>query len=451
MNCSRYEKRLNSVKKSEVFDRYFVEEEFADDNMSEERLRDFQYECLKEIISNAYNKCDFYKNKMDDIELKPDDIKELSDLRKMPFVTKEELRSDPWALLTCDKSDIAVVTVSTGTTGGNEIYIPSTWRDYWLHEMTPGYPVLFPINPGDICINALPYEMSSAGLAFHKTFMDACLGTVVAAGKGGAYSTCEKTIKVMNDLNPSVLITTPSWAVNLAEEAYENSIDPTQIPLNKMWLTGEGCSFSFRDRVEKMWGVTANMYYGSLECGGVGIECDAHDGYHVLGAHAIVEIVDPDTGEILEPGEIGEIVVTCPLRFDTPLIRYRTKDIGYIDKEPCKCGVGLPRIFLRGRQVDQISIQGASFSPFYLEEFLMRLPEVGNWYQFVINSNNPDKLKIRAELSNQYKPSIELAEKLSSKMEFSIGVDCEFELHEKLPRTAQKAVRVIVEEDKNDN
>lgn len=446
MNCSRYEKRLARIKKSALFDKYFIEEEFPDGNMPDDRIHEFQRDALKEIVLLAYNNCSFYKRKMDYLGVKPEDVKELSDLCKLPFVTKEELRGNPWALLACDKNDIAVITVSTGTTGGEEIYIPSTWRDYWLHEMTPGYPALFPINPGDICINALPYEMSSAGLAFHKTFMDACLGTVVAAGKGGAYSTPKKTIKVMQDLEPTVIITTPSWAVSLAEAAEESSVDLPGLHLKKMWLTGEGCSFSFRNRVEKMWGATANMYYGSLECGGVGIECDAHDGYHMLAAHSIVEIIDPDTGKTLEPGEIGEIVVTCPLRFDTPLIRYRTKDIGYIDPTPCKCGIALPRLFLRGRRADQIVVQGISFSPFYFEEFLMRLPEVGNWYQFVLKSSGTDRLKIRAEVAKGVKLGPGLTDKLSSKLEFAIGVPCDFELYEKLPRTGQKAVRVLYEE-----
>lgn len=443
---SRYENRFAREKKPSPLDKYFVEEEFADKNMPADRIADFQRDSLKEIAKIAYNKCSFYRKKMDDIGVTPDDINELSDLSKLPFTTKEELRGNPWALLACDKKDISIITVSTGTTGGEEIYIPSTWRDYYLNEMTPGYPVLFPIDPGDICINALPYEMSSAGLAFHKTFMDACLGTVVAAGKGGAYSTPRKTVKVMKDLKPTYVITTPSWAINLAEAAKESSFDLTSLSLKKMWLTGEGCSSAFRNRVEKLWGTTANMYYGSLECGGVGIECDAHDGYHILSSHAIVEIVDPKTGKPLEPGEIGEIVVTCPLRFDAPLIRYKTKDIGYIDPDTCKCGISLPRIFLRGRLVDQIEIMNTSFSPFYFEEFLMRLPEVGNWYQFVVKRGGSDKLKIKAELTEGIKPSVELADKLSSKMEFAVGIPCEFELFEKLPRTGQKAIRVTYEE-----
>ncbi|MDF2523900.1 MAG: phenylacetate--CoA ligase, partial [Clostridiales bacterium] len=337
-------------------------------------------------------------------------------------------------------------TVSTGTTGGEEIYIPNTWRDYALNDMTPRYPKLFPIDPGDICVDGLPYEMSSSGLSFHKIFMDACLATVFNAGKGGAYSTPEKTVKTIYDLKPNVILTTPSWSINLAEAAEEAGINLSELPLKKMWLTGEGCSNSFRKRVEKIYGTTANMYYGSLECGGIGIECDQHEGYHIMQAHVILEIVDPLTDEPLEPGEIGEIVVTCALRYDTPLIRYRTRDLGYIETTPCKCGVSAPRLFLRGRVVDQINVRGASLSPFYLEEFLMQVPEVGNWYQFVLKHKDPNYLKVRAELAKGVKPSRGLADRISSKMEFALGVPCAVELVDKIPRTTRKAYRVVYEE-----
>lgn len=445
--ASKFEKRMSRIKKPAVLKKYFTEENFPDKNMTPGQIADFQRDALKEIITTAYKKCEFYRNKMDEAGVSPKDIRELSDISKLPFVTKDELRGDPWKLLTCDREDIALVSVSTGTTGGEQIYIPYTWRDYYPNEMAPGYPELVPIERGDLCINALPYEMSSAGLSFHKTFMEACQATVMPAGKGGAYSTPDKTVKVMNDLKPTVVITTPSWAITLAEAAEEAGLKIPDLNLKKMWLTGEGCSPSFRKRVEKIWGTTANCYYGSLEVGGIGVECDAHDGYHLLLGHVIVEVIDPETGKVLEPGEIGEIVATCLLRFDTPLIRYRTRDLGYIEPNPCKCGVGLPRVFLRGRLVDHLQIQGVSFSPFYFEEFLMRLPEVGNWYQFIASTKGSDKLKIRAELAKGVKPTPELAEKLASKMEYGIGVPCEFELLEKIPRTTQKTVRVVWEDE----
>ncbi|MFZ5634429.1 MAG: phenylacetate--CoA ligase family protein [Bacillota bacterium] len=435
-------KILNELGKPGLAGKYFSGPDFPD-SMPLSRLAEFQRDSLREIVNRAYDRSPFYREKMARAGIIPADIKDLDDLGRLPFTTKDELRGNPWALLACDREDIALVQVSTGTTGGEEIYIMNTWEDYYLYEMSTGYPTLVPVERGDICLNALPYEMSSAGLAFHKTFMDGCRATVIPAGKGGAYSTPAKTVKMMRDLRPTVVITTPSWAITLAEAADESFFDFKSLPLKKMWLTGEGCSPSFRERVEKIWGTAANFYYGSLECGGVGIECDAHNGYHLIMAHVAVEIIDPDTGKVLEPGEIGEIVVTCLLRYDTPILRYRTQDLGYIDPDPCPCGVALPRLFLRGRLVDQVVIRGISFSPFYLEEFLMRLPEVGNWYHFVVDPAGSDRLKIRAELAAGVSAGPELADYLASKMEFGTGLPCEFEIVDKIPRPHGKTVRVI--------
>jgi phenylacetate-CoA ligase len=443
---SKFEYRLRKVKKPHVIDRYLGNLQSAGaDGMPQATIDTFHRDVLKEIVKIAYTKCPFYAKKMQDTGVTPDQIKGLDDLRKMPFLAKDELRGNPWVLLACDKKDISTITVSTGTTGGEQIYIPNSWRDYILNDLTPRYPILFPVDPGDICFDALPYEMSSSGLSFHKTFMDACLATVFNAGKGGAYSTPEKTVKALQDLKPNIMMTTPSWSVNIAEAAEEAGFDLASLNLKKMWLTGEGCCDSFRKRVEKTWGTKVNTYYGSLECGGIGIECDYHAGYHLMQGHVITEIVDPETDEVLEPGEIGEIVVTCLLRFDTPLIRYRTRDVGYIDTTPCECGSTSPRLFLRGRVVDQLNVGGTSFSPFYLEEFLMKNPEVGNWYQFIIRRDDPDYFKVRAELAKGVSPSEELSDKIASKMEFATGIPCQVELMERMPRTTQKVKRVVYE------
>lgn len=440
---SLFEKKLQSLRKPAIIDKYFSGSEFPDGGMPPATLAEFQRDSIREIVRRAYERSPFYREKMDSAGVTPEDIRELEDLSRLPFTTKEELTGKPWVLLACDKEDIALIQVSTGTTGGEEIYIMNTWDDYYLLELATGYPNLVPVGRGDIVLNALPYEMSSAGLAFHKTFMDGCQATGIPAGKGGAYSTPAKTVKMLRDLQPTVVITTPSWSIQIAEAAAESSFDLTGLPLKKMWLTGEGCSPSFRKRVEQIWGVTANCYYGSLECGGIGIECDAHNGYHIVQGHVAVEIVDPDTGEVLEPGEIGEIVVTCLLRYDTPILRYRTRDLGYIDPAPCSCGVLLPRLFLMGRQTDQVVIRGVPFSPFYLEEFLMRLPEVGNWFQFVVDPAGTDVLRIRVELAPGVRPSPELADSLASRMEFGTGLPCEFEFVDKLPRPREKTIRVV--------
>ncbi|MCW2276752.1 phenylacetate--CoA ligase family protein [Heliophilum fasciatum] len=415
------------------------------DNMTPEALESYQKAALTEVIQQAYEHSPYYKQKFDEREVHPKDIQELADVAKLPFTTKSEMRTDPWLLLACDRQDIAIIHVSTGTTGGNPIYVMQTWRDYYLHDLAPGYATLVPVETGDRCLNALPYEMSSAGLAFHKTLMNSCEATVIPAGKGGAYSSPEKTVRLMKDLAPTVAVTSPSYAINLAETAAAASFDIRDLGLKQMWLTGEGCSSAFRQRVEQLWGTKANFYYGSLEGGVIGIECADHDGYHIAAGHSLVEIIDPGTGEVLAPGEIGEITVTCLLRYDTPLIRYRTEDLGYLDNTPCSCGVALPRLQLRGRKNDQIHIDGTDFSPFYLEEFLMRIAEIGNWYQFVTRQAQPDNLLIRTELASGVTPSDRLADKIASRMEYAAGLPCTIEFVSSMPRPGGKTVRVIHE------
>ncbi|TXC93009.1 phenylacetate--CoA ligase [Metabacillus litoralis] len=443
---SKFEEKISKLKKPMPISRYFASNSLHPDSMTPEKVRQYQLDSLKEILKRAYTNNEMYRAKMDEAELTPNTFKTLEDIQNMPFLTKEDLRGNPYVLLTCEKEEIALVQVSTGTTGGEEIYMLYTWNDYYLHDLAPRYPKLFPIDPPDVCLNGLPYEMSAAGLAFHKTFMEGCNATVIPAGKGGAYSTPEKTLKMIRDLQPNVIITSPSWAIMLAEEAEKQNFDFKSLNLKYVYLTGEGCSPAFRRRVEKIFGATANFFYGSLECGVLGIECDDHSGYHLTEAHVYMEIIDPNTGEVLEPGEIGEIVITSMLRYDAPIIRFRTGDLGYIETEQCECGVTLPKFHLRGRVRDQIKYNGTSFSPFYLEEFLMSQPEVGNWYEFVIDpEEDNEEIHVRCELASDVEPSEELADSLASKMEYSTGIPFTFEFMEKLPRPQGKTIRVVYE------
>jgi len=440
---SRLEKRIREETLPPLIHRYFSDAACAD-RLPPSTLAQFQKEALQEIITRAYQKSPFYQRKMTQAGVMPQDIKGLADLIKMPFTTKDELRQDPWALLACDKKEISLIHVSTGTTGGKEIYTMQTWREYYLSHLIT-YPSLIPVDRRDLCFVALPYEMSSAGLTFHYKLMIGYEAAVMPAGKGGAYSTPEKTVRLMRQLKPSIVVTSPSYAMTLAEAAAEISFDLTGLGLKKMWLGGEGCSPAFRQRVEKVWGATANFTSGSTECGGYGNECDFHDGYHIAQGHLLMEIVDPETGKALKPGETGELVITCLLRFDTPLIRYRTQDFACLDLTPCRCGSTLPRLYLRGRAADQIVLKGKPFSPFQLEEILMRLPEVGNWYQFVVKAGNNDQLRIRTEPALGVAPTPDLAAGLAGKIEAATGAPCHLQFVDRLPRDKTKAVRVIRE------
>ena len=440
---SRFENRIREEILPPVIRRYFSQS-LCPDQMPLTSLSKFRKEALQEVVTRAYENSPFYRQKMTLAGVKPQDIKNLSDLAKIPFTTKDELRQDPWTLLACDKKDVSIIHVSTGTTGGQPIYTMQTWKEYYLNHSVI-YPFLHPVAQDDLCFVALPYEMSSAGLSLHNKFLVGHQAAVVSVGKGGAYSTPEKTVKLMGDLKPTIMATSPSYAITLAEAAAEASLDLTSLPLKRIWLAGEGCSPAFRKRLEKIWGTTVSFSCGTTESGIIAMECDAQNGYHIAEGNVLVEIVDPQTGKVLEPGEIGEVVITCLLRFDIPLIRYRTQDLGCLEPKPCPCGVTLQRFHLRGRMADQIVLKGKRFSPFYLENFLMQLPEVGNWYQFVVKPGDNEQLKIRTEVAAGVEPSPELAAKLAVKLEAAIGIPCKFELVNKLERTMKKAIRVVYE------
>lgn len=414
------------------------------ERISPAKLDAHREESLRAIVERAYRGSKLYRNKLDLAGVRPDDISGPGDLSKLPFLTKDELRGRPWDLLTCAREEVVLIQVSTGTTGGEEIYMPYTRNDYLEFDLAPRYPGLLGIERGDVCLNALPYEMSTAGLAFHKLF-NGYGATVIPAGKGGAYSTAKKTVKLMTDLRPNVAVTSPSWAVTLAEEAQAVGLDLPALEMKKLWLAGEGCSPTLRGRIETLWGTTANFFYGSLECGMLGIECDAHDGYHLPVAHVLLEVLHPHTGEPVPAGETGELVVTALLRYDAPILRFRTGDLGSLETAPCPCGVSLSRFRLRGREVDQVRVQGRSLSPIYLEELLLRMPEVGNWFQFVTSASDPDAagIKVRCELAAGLTSRRGLADSLAARMSAATGLPCGFEIVDRLPRPSGKVARVV--------
>lgn len=436
--------RLQHLQIPPVLFHYFSAGVQADGMLPGELAR-YQLESLQALVHRAYDKSPFYREKLSRAGVRPEEIQRLDDLQRLPFLTKEELRGRPWLLLTCDRKDIALVQVSTGTTGGEEIYMAYTWNDYLLNDLMPRYTRLFPVGPGDLCLNALPYEMSTAGLAFHKTFMEGYQAAVLPAGKGGAYSTAAKTVKMIQDLHPNVVVTSPSWAILLAEEADRREFDLRSLGLKKMWLTGEGCSPALRQRVEQLYGTRANFFYGSLECGVLGIECDQHSGYHLAQAHALMELVDPRTGGPVKPGEVGEIVVTALLRYDSPILRFRTGDLGVLEPEPCTCGVSLSRFHMRGRAQDQLRFQDRAFSPMFLEEMLLRMPEVGNWFQFVKPGERSTHLEVRCELAKGCHPSAELVGALTRRLEASLGVPVRLQPVDQLPRPTTKVARIVQE------
>ena len=439
---------LQHMKRNQVLEKYFPPD--LDAPMSlwpEPRVRAYQTDALAYILRFAYENNAYYRSAFERDGVTPEDFRQLRDLAKFPFLRKAELIGDPWRLLAVPRSRICQVHSSTGTTArklGDHAYRLLSWEDIYVSELvtrTHCSPVS-PSKPGDVVAMALPYEMSSAGMAMHKTFQYAAQAAVVNVGKGGFYSHPLKTVYAMADLQANIVVTTPSYAVTLAEAARDAGLDIAgAVRAKLLWLTGEPCSDAFRERLSRLWGCEALRYYGSLECGGVGAECVYHAGFHISEEHVFVEIVDARTGRPLPPGMVGEVVMTVLNKTGAPMIRYRTGDLGLLDDDPCKCCLGSPRIFLRGREESLIRLaSGVTCLPVQLEQALFSLPEIGNAYQLVVRDG---RLTVRAEVARGIVPTPVLAEKVRCRMACFAGEVEAVELVERIATTGGKAQRVV--------
>ena len=414
------------------------------ESWSKEHMRRYHEEAIRRVLEHAYKDNNFYREKFVAKGVRPDEFRSVEDIRKFPFITKDEMRGKPFILLSAPRERISQVHLSTGTTGGEHIYTYYTWDDYFVNFVAPDMPRLMSLSTDDIVINALPYEMSLAGLGAHNLFQKGVGVLMVPAGKGGLYSTPESTLAMARDLEATVFITTPPYAAYLAEIADEREIRlGTDIKLRFMWLAGEGCSPSFRNRLEQRWGCLVLYLYGALEAAPIAFECHQKGGYHVANGHVFVEVVDRKTGEPVPAGEIGMIVVTDLTRSASPMIRYQTGDMGFIDDRKCRCGLELPRMVLRGRDEDQVVIRERAYSPYFVEELLMQIPEMGNWYQLVPRG---DSLLVRAELMPGTMPSQEIEIKIKEQLLKKAGIPAEVNFVTGfLPRPGGKTARVVKE------
>ncbi|AUX48042.1 uncharacterized protein SOCE26_095680 [Sorangium cellulosum] len=199
---------------------------------------------------------------------------------------------------------------------------------------------------------------------------------------------------------------------------------------------------------EDIWGCPALAYYGSLECGPIGVECTFQDGYHLAEGHVYVEIVDPDTGRVLPPGTVGELCVTVLYRRAAPLIRYRVGDLGYVETAPCPCCVERKRLVLRGRQGDQIQLGERSYSPYHVEEMLYRIPEVGNNYRLLVDR---DGLTVEVELRPGSGDPARVAEKIRSRLDCHFGAVKAVVPKDRIERSGGKTTRVSYQYGRGDH
>jgi phenylacetate-CoA ligase len=432
----------------------FWEEKF--ETMSFDAMRDFQLSELQKTVQWVYDKIPFYKNRLDDLGLKPGDIKATADLAKLPFTVKNDLRDNyPFGLCAVPVPELVRVHASSGTTG-KPITGPYTADDLdqWTNCMARCL-VSAGVRAGDIVQNAYGYGLFTGGLGFHQGATK--LGATVVPTSSGQ---TERQITIMQDFRSTVLCSTPSYALTMAEKAAQMGVDLRSLPLRVGVFGAEPWTVEMRKEIEARMGIKAQEAYGLTELMGPGVafDCEAQDGYlHVNEDHILIEIIDPVTGEVLPYGQKGELVFTAIRRRAMPLIRYRTRDITSVKKEACACGrtlIKMEKVY--GRSDDMLIISGVNVFPSQIESLLLDQKEVEPQYVIIVKKKGYlDTLEVHVEAKPEvYDAGAERIKGVEGKIEnhmrgmIGIGIKVRLVAPGTITRSEGKAKRVIDERNK---
>lgn len=414
-------------------------------------LESIQLRRLKHLIARVYKTVKPYREKMDEAGVKPDDIQSLADLAKLPFTVKDDLRDNyPFGLFTVPLDEIVRVHASSGTTGKPTV-VGYTAKDIdtWANIMARAL-CCAGASKDDMVHNAYGYGLFTGGLGAHYGIEK--LGATAIPVSGG---NSKRQITIMKDFGSTVLLSTPSYALNLADAMDSMDVDPKSLSLRVGIFGAEPWSENMREEVERKLNLKATDIYGLSEVMGPGVaqECLHTDrGMHICEDHFLPEIIDPETGEVLPPGEKGELVFTTLTKEAFPIIRYRTKDISRLYYEPCECGRTLVRMEkVTGRTDDMLIIRGVNVFPSQVEHVLVGVEGVEPHYQIVVDRDgNLDTMQVQVEVSEGvFSDEIRVLENLTKFLQREIkdllGVTCKVKLVE--PKTIQrsegKAQRVI--------
>ncbi len=413
-----------------------------EETMPREQIEALQLERLKETVARVYEKVAPYRKKMDDAGVKPSDIQTLSDLAKLPFVTKQDMRDNyPFGLFAVDRDSLVRIHASSGTTGKPTV-VGYTREDLntWT-ECVSRIACMGGASSHDTAQICFGYGMFTGALGLHYGLEN--IGAAIVPSSTG---NSQKQIMYMKDFETSLLVATPSYALRLAEVAREMGIDPIKDLNVKIALVGsEMLTDAMREEMHKAWGrdikITSNYGMSELMGPGVSGECLEENGMHINEDFFIPEIIDSETGEVLPAGEKGELVITCIKKEGLPLIRYRTKDITRLIYEPCKCGRTFCRMEnLSGRSDDMLKIRGVNVFPSQIEEVILSVEELGPHYEIILERDGYlDKLTVKVELA-QITDSFSLLEKITAevknKLKVILGLDAKVMLVS--PNTLQR-------------
>ncbi len=420
------------------------------ETMDRADLERLQLQRLKNIVEYCYNRVPFYKKRLDEVGMTPDKITALSDIENIPYTTKDDIRDTyPFGLFAVDKKEIVRIHASSGTTG-NPTVVGYTKNDLknWT-ECVSRLVVAAGATSDDIVQIAFGYGLFTGALGLHYG-LENIGATVVPTSTGNT----EKQLKLMKDFGTSALVSTPSYALYIAEVAKDIGIDCRELNVRLGLFGSEGCSNEMRAKVEDAWNLFATDNYGMSElCGpGVSGECRYRCGMHFAEDHFLPEVIDSVSGKVKARGDEGELVVTTLTKEGIPLLRYRTKDITRLHYDKCECG----RTHVRmdkplGRADDMLKIKGVNVFPTQIESVLVSIPEVGPQYQIVLGTKNyMDTFEINIEVLDpamltSFRDLENLQMKVRHKLQTVLGLDAKINLVEpkSLERFVGKAKRVI--------
>jgi len=416
---------------------------------SADKLRDVQEERLRHIVEHAYGNSRFYRRKFDEAGLKPEDVRTIEDLPKLPVTTKEELRDSQarepmWGDILAVPVEQCITVHFTSATTGLPVALLDTW-DVWHNGFVESYArgiYAMGVRPNDAILPAFAYGpyigFWSAHIAMER------IGCLVMPG-GGAST--EQRINYMRTYPITVLCCTPSYALFLAEQAQKMGIDlRKEANIRLTFHTGEpgGAIPSVKHKIEEAFGCKTYDIAGLTEIAAWGFECEPQPGGdHIHDDYVLSEVLDLDTGKPVGPGEPGELILTNLYRHAMPLLRYRTKDIVKIASTPCPCG----RTFRRfeggviGRLDDMKKVRGVVVYPSKIEECVRSFDEVAEYQVIFHRQEGLDEITVRVEPMPQADP--EFARKLQEQLRLAIGIRCGVDLLEpdSLPRWDHKARR----------
>ncbi len=397
----------------------------------------------------AYRHSEFYRRLYDQAGVRPDDIKSVDDVTKLPFVKKQDLRDNyPYGMFAVPLSQIVRLHASSGTTGKPTV-TGYTYEDLelWSESLARSM-YAAGVRKEDVIQNAYGYGLFTGGLGFH--YAGEKIGATVVPSSSG---NTQRQIELMLDLGTTVLCCTPSYMIYLTEYAQKIGIDIRNDTKVRMGFFGaEPWSEETRKRIEDKTGIDAINIYGTSEISGpVVSECSEKAGIHFWADIFLIEIIDPETGEQLGEGEKGELVVTVLGKEGLPMIRWRTGDITSMILERCNCGRWHPRIErITGRADDMFIVRGVNVFPSHVEYALMQVREVSEHYQIILDRDDKglDEMTVQVEINPEYQGKIgtdQIASKVRETLKGYLNVTPKVEIlePESLPRFEGKAKRVI--------